>query len=34
MSLEIIDALKLNINRDINPRLHGNIAFNTSWEII
>lgn len=33
MHIEIMDTLKANILREINPRLHGNIALNTQWEI-
>ena len=33
LSFEIIDTLKANIIREINPRLHGNIALNATWEL-
>jgi lipopolysaccharide transport system ATP-binding protein len=34
IAIEIIDTLKYNITREINPRLHGNIALKSTWEII
>ena len=34
ISLEIIDALQLNILREINPRLHGNMALKSTWNIL
>lgn len=34
MSIEIMDTLKYNIAREINPRLHGSIALKSTWEII
>jgi lipopolysaccharide transport system ATP-binding protein len=34
ITIEIIDSLQLNIIREINPRLHGNVAFKSNWGII
>lgn len=34
INIEIIDSLQLNIIREINPRLHGNVAFKSNWGII
>ncbi|MFN3754450.1 ABC transporter ATP-binding protein [Flavobacterium sp.] len=34
ITIEIMDAINMNIIREINPRLHGNVAFKSNWEII
>ncbi|MDI9257679.1 MULTISPECIES: ABC transporter ATP-binding protein [Flavobacterium] len=34
MAIEIIDALQMNIIRDINPRLHGHVALKSTWDVL